>query len=204
MSLMIRNSSDIINQMLGSPINSKKGKQMLKNAGIDTNSKQYKAAMNMMTSSMKGGAVGYTNPQAIKNLMSSFDKDGNLLNAFGVAGMDDVSESARQKMFDETKRHFMQENGVANGDTTRRSEVFRDYQLSVPIKDRLKGTWTLGQYERQYRQALYDACKEADPSWELGKKLPAGALNNVKRESVDSTLVKSGDKLVRKSLDVKG
>ena len=152
MSLMIRNSSDIINQMLGSPINSKKGKQMLKNAGIDTNSKQYKAAMNMMTSSMKGGAVGYTNPQAIKNLMSSFDKDGNLLNAFGVAGMDatgipeserhqiiDVSESARQKMFDETKRHFMHEKGVANGDTTRRSEVFRDYQLSVPIKDRLKG-----------------------------------------------------------------
>ncbi len=49
MSLMIRNSSDIINQMLGSSINSKKGKQMLKNAGIDTNSKQYKAAMNMMT-----------------------------------------------------------------------------------------------------------------------------------------------------------
>ena len=172
--------------------------------------------MNMMTSSMKGGAVGYTNPQVIKNLMSSFDKDGNLLNAFGVAGMDDtgipeserhqiidVSESARQKMFDETKRHFMQENGVANGDTTRRSEVFRDYQLSVPIKDRLKGTWTLGQYERQYRQALYDACKEADPSWDLGKKLPAGALNNVTRESVDSTLVKSGDKLVKKNLDVK-
>ena len=217
MSLMIRNSSDIINQMLGSPINSKKGKQMLKNAGIDTNSKQYKAAMNMMTSSMKGGAVGYTNPQAIKNLMSSFDKDGNFVNAYGVAGMDatgipeserhqiiDVSEDARQKMFDETKRHFMQENGVANGDTTRRSEVFRDYQLSAPIKDRLKGTWTLEQYERQYRQALYDACKEADPSWELGKKLPAGALNNVTRESVDSTLVKSGDKLVKKNLDVKG
>ena len=217
MSLMIRNSSDIINQMLGSPINSKKGKQMLKSAGIDTNSKQYKAAMNMMTSSMKGGAVGYTNPQAIKNLMSSFDKDGNLLNAYGVAGMDatgipeserhqiiDVSKSARQKMFDETKRHFMQENGVANGDTTRRSEVFRDYQLSVPIGDRLKGTWTLGQYERQYRQALYDACKETDPSWKIGKKLPAGALNNVTRESVDSTLVKSGDKLVKKNLDVKG
>ena len=76
MSLMIRNSSDIINQMLGLPINSKKGKQMLKSTGIDTNSKQYKAAMNMMTSSMKGGAVGYTNPQAIKNLISSFDKDG--------------------------------------------------------------------------------------------------------------------------------
>ena len=107
-------------------------------------------------------------------------------------------------MFDETKRHFMQENGVANGDTSRRSEVFRDYQLSVPINDRLKGTWTLGQYERQYRQALYDACKEADPSWELGKKLPTGALNNVKRESIDSTLVKSGDKLVKKNLDVKG
>ena len=197
---------------------------------INTNSKQYQAAARdnlagiieaemMMTPEQKmmyeilGGREAN-----MRGHMQWYDADGNMLNApGGIAGMDatgipeserhqiiDVSESARQKMFDETKRHFMQENGVANGDTTRRSEVFRDYQLSVPIKDRLKGTWTLGQYERQYRQALYDACKEADPSWELGKKLPAGALNNVTRESVDSTLVKSGDKLVKKSLDVKG
>lgn len=196
---------------------------------INTKSKQYQAAARdsmsqILTSEMMmspeekmmyemfGGRE-----RLMKNKMQMYDAEGNRLNAYGVAGMDatgipeserhqiiDVSEDARQKMFDETKRHFMQENGVANGDTTRRSEVFTNYQLSVPINDRLKWTWTLGQYERQYRQALYDACKEADPSWELGKKLPAGALNNVTRESVDSTLVKSGDKLVKKNFDVKG
>ena len=188
---------------------------------INTNSKQYQAAARDSLSQIIQSEMTMSPEEKMMYEMfggrERYDADGNRLNAYGVAGMDatgipeserhqiiDVSESARQKMFDETKRHFMQENGVANGDTTRRSEVFRDYQLSVPINDRLKGTWTLGQYERQYRQALYDACKEADPSWELGKKLPAGALNNVTRESVDSTLVKSGDKLVKKNLDVKG
>ena len=61
-----------------------------------------------------------------------------------------VSEEYRQKMFDECKRHFLQENGVANGDTTKRSEVFRAYQLSIKEDDRLKGTWSLQQYEKQY------------------------------------------------------
>ena len=59
-----------------------------------------------------------------------------------------VSEECRQKMFDECKRHFLQENGVANGDTTKRSEVFRAYQLSIKEDDRLKGTWSLQQYEK--------------------------------------------------------
>lgn len=109
-------------------------------------------------------------------------------------------------MFDEVKRHFIQENGVANGDTTRRTEVFTAYQKSVPIEDRLKGTWTLGQYERNYRQTLYDACKAADPKWELGKSIPYGALDGITREDIDSTLVKGngqyGETLVRKSVDI--
>ncbi len=42
----------------------------------------------------------------------------------------------------------LQENGVANGDTTKRSEVFRAYQLSIKEDDRLKGTWSLQQYEK--------------------------------------------------------
>ena len=97
----------------------------------------------------QGKGVGYTNPQAIKNLMSNFDKDGDLINAHGVAGMDatgipleqrhkiiNVSEKSRQDMFDETKRHFLQENGVGNGDTTRRSEVFTRYQLRLKVLDK--------------------------------------------------------------------
>ena len=216
--IMIRNFSNMFQQMSSMPINSKGGKAMLKKYGIDTNSAQYKAAMKQMSQSA-GGGVGYTNPQAIKNVMSGFDKDGDRINAFGVAGMDatgiplsqrhkiiSVSEKSRQDMFDETKRHFLQENGVGNGDTTKRSEVFTRYQLSVPKSDRLKGTWTLGQYERAYRQAFYDACKNADPKWEIGKDIPAGALDGITRESVDNVLVKGhgefGETLERKSLDI--
>ena len=74
---------------------------------------------------------------------------------------------------------------MGNGDTTRRSEVFTRYQLSVPKSDRLKGTWTLGQYERAYRQAFYDG---------------------ITRESIDNVLVKGhgefGETLERKSLDI--
>ena len=205
--IMIRDFSNMFQQMSGMPINSKGGKAMLKKYSIDTNSAQYKAAMKQMSH------------QAIKNVMSGFDKDGDRINAFGVAGMDatgipqsqrhkiiSVSEKSRQDMFDETKRHFLQENGVVNGDTTKRSEVFTRYQLSVPKADRLKGTWTLGQYERAYRQAFYDACKRADPKWELGKEIPSGALDGITRESIDSCLVKGrgefGETLERRSLDV--
>ena len=184
--IMIRDFSNMFQQMSGMPINSKGGKAMLKKYGIDTNSAQYKAAMKQMSQSAGGGVGGI--PQSQRHKIIS------------------VSEKSRQDMFDETKRHFLQGNGVGNGDTTRRSEVFTRYQLSVPKSDRLKGTWTLGQYERAYRQAFYDACKNADPKWEIGKDIPAGALNGITRESIDNVLIKGhgefGETLERKSLNI--
>lgn len=110
-----------------------------------------------------------------------------------------VSEEYRQKMFDECKRHFLQENGVANGDTTKRSEVFRAYQLSIKEGDRLKGTWSLQQYEKQYTAALAAAVRAANPNWKNGDPFDASILDNVTRETVESTLVKSGNTLVRRS-----
>ena len=32
-------------------------------------------------------------------------------------------------MFDNVKKEYIQENGVSNGDTTKRSDIFKDYQL---------------------------------------------------------------------------
>ncbi|RKJ52415.1 hypothetical protein D7X25_15160 [bacterium 1XD42-8] len=113
--------------------------------------------------------------------------------------MIDVSEEYRQKMFDECKRHFLQENGVANGDTTKRSEIFRAYQLSIKEDDRLKGTWSLQQYEKQYTSALAAAVKAANPNWKNGDSFDTSILDNVTRESVESTLVKSGNTLVKRS-----
>ena len=113
-----------------------------------------------------------------------------------------VSEEYRQKMFDNVKREFIKENGISNGDTTKRSDIFKDYQLSVSKDKRLSGTWTLEQYEGQYRAAMYAAVKSANPNWKPGQKFDTSILDNVTRESVESTLVKNGNRLVRNSIDV--
>lgn len=154
----------------------------------------------------------------IRNYMALFDEDGDFVNPYGVAGMDatgkdpsewhkiiNVSETARQDMFDETKRHFLQENGVANGDTTKRTEVFTRYQKSVKKSDRLSGTWTLGQYERMYEKAFYEAVKEADPSWQVGKPFDSSIVRNITREDVESRIVKGSSELALKPklLDIK-
>jgi hypothetical protein len=186
-----------------SQLNSSSVQSQLKAAGINTNSKQYKAAIKQMMSNANG--LMYSNIQCIKNLMSSYDDDGDYIDpTTGLSGLDatnipisqrhviiDVDEKNRQEMFDNAKREFLQENGIANGDTTRRSEVFQNYQRSVEKSDRLKGSWTLEQYERQYNKAFYEAAKAADPSWEPGKQIKAGALDGITREAIDTSLVKT-------------
>ena len=92
---------------------------------------------------------------------------------------------------------------MANGDTTRISEVFTGYQLSVPIEKRLNATWTLGHYERNYRQAFYDAVKAENPKWQIGNPFDTSILDKVSRTDIDNSLVKAeglygGTDLVRK------
>jgi hypothetical protein len=199
-------------------------------SNINTNSKQYQAAakdflaahraevatmspQEKMMYELFGGEEAY-----MKNVMKNYDSDGNFLNAYGVAGMDatgkslsemhqiiNVSEEYRQKMFDECKRHFIQEYGVANGDTTKRTEVFTAYQKSVPIEDRLKGTWTLGQYEKNYTLTFAAAVKSANPNWKNGDSFDIGILDSVTRESVDASLVKSSSQygeVLTRGLDI--
>lgn len=196
--------------------------------GINTNSKQYKAAAKdhldkliaeeaMMTPEQKmlyellGGREAH-----MRNVMQNYNSDGDFVGPGGVVvpgmyhGEDgtvdrstwqqliNVSDDARQKMFDNVKREFIQENGISNGDTTKRSQVFREYQLSVKKEDRAKGTWTLQQYEGKYRSAMYAAVKAANPNWQPGQPFDPGILDSVTRESVESQLVKSGNTLVKK------
>ena len=194
--------------------------------GINKNSAQYKAAAKDYLADHRMEVAKMTPEERLvyetfggedaymKRIMQMYDSKGNFVNSRGVAGMlvNDVpvsqrhqiikvSESARDDMYKEALRHFKLENGVANGDTTKRSDVFTKYQLSVPVEDRLKGTWTLEQYERAYRSAMEDACKAADSSWDLGKPIPSGALDSLSRESIEATLKQSGDKLIRTKID---
>ena len=152
----------------------------------------------------------------MRNVMQNYNSDGDFVGPGGVVvpgmyhGEDgtvdrstwqqliNVSDDARQKMFDNVKREFIQENGISNGDTTKRSQVFREYQLSVKKEDCAKGTWTLQQYEGKYRSAMYAAVKAANPNWQPGQPFDPGILDSVTRESVESQLVKSGNTFVKK------
>lgn len=195
-------------------------------SGINKNSAQYKAVVKNSLSDIIANEATMSDTERliyemfggrdtiIKNHMKMYDSNGNLLNANGVAGMDmtgkslsekeqiiNVSEEYRQKMFDLVKKEYIRENGVANGDTTNRSDVYTAYQKSVKIEDRLKGSWTLQQYENAYRKACYNAVKAANPDWQIGQSFDASILDSVTRESVEANLVKSGNTFVTKRVD---
>ena len=210
----INSLSTPLNRISVSALSSAATRQQLKAAGIDVNSKQYKAAIKQMMSG-PGAAAGYTNIQCIKNLMKGYDKDGDYIDpTTGLAGLlvtDEnrasknriisIPESSREEMFELTKKEFLRENGVANGDTTKRSDVYTNMYRKVQKNDRLAAGHTLEQYERAYRQAFYDAVKAADPSWEIGKPIKSGVLDNITREDVEKSLKQSSNKLVRNSID---
>ena len=149
----------------------------------------------------------------IKNHMKNYDSEGNRLNCYGVAGMDNtgkgesehqiipISEEYRQRMFDSTKREFIRDKGVATGNT-KRTEVFTAFQKSLPIKDRLKGTWTLGRYEEAYWTAMAKAMKDYDSDWKNGMPVNASVLKNVTRESVEKDLIQNGNMFALKGVDI--
>lgn len=101
-----------------SQINSSSVQSQLKAAGIDTNSKQFKAVMKEMM--QNGNGAMYTNIQCIKNSMKSYDEDGDYINPTnGLAGLliteenestrkriISIPESSKIEMFEQTKRNF--------------------------------------------------------------------------------------------------
>ena len=191
--------TNLVNNIQLSQINSKPVQAQLKAAGIDTNSKQYKAVMNQMMKD--GNGAMFTNVHAIKNLMRQYDKNGDWINPTnGLTGLlltDEninsrkriipIPESSREEMFESTKREFLRENGVHNGDTTRRSEVYTNLYRKMKKDDRLAAGWTM-QFERQCNRVFVDAVKAVDPTWTTGKQIPAGALDGITRQDVENAL----------------
>lgn len=181
-----------------SQLNNPSVQAQLKAAGINTNSNQYKAVMKEMMKN--GNGAMYTNIQAIKNLMKGYDKDGDYIDpTTGLAGLlvteenansrkriISIPESSKEEMFELTKKEFLRENGVQNGDTTKRSDVYTNLYRKMKKNDRLAAGYTMQQYERSYRQAFVQAAKAADPSWTVGKPIPPGALDGVTRASVEN------------------
>lgn len=138
-----------------SQLNSSSIQKQLKAAGIDTNSKQYKAALKQMMSNANG--TMYTNIQCIKNRMKSYDKDGEHIDpTTGLTGLlvtnenaeswrriIPIPESSRDEMFELTKKEFLRENGVKNGDTTKRSDVYTNLHRKMQKNDRLAAGYTV-------------------------------------------------------------
>ncbi len=183
-----------------SQLNSGSVQAQLKAAGINTNSKQYKAAIKEMM--QNGNGAMFTNIQCIKNSMKCYDQDGDYINPRnGLAGLlvteenessrkriISIPESSKIEMFEQTKKEFLRENGVLNGDTTKRSDVYTNMYRNVRKNDRLAAGYTMEKYERAYRQAFLDAARKADPDWEIGKAVKPGALDGITRESVEANL----------------
>ncbi|WP_243123068.1 DUF3879 family protein [Criibacterium bergeronii] len=191
-----------------SSLNSSQTKQSLQSMGINTNSAQYRAATANMG---KFGGLGHTTASAIRNRMSHYDANGDFIDPIsGLTGMlvtdknrnsirrmVNIPENIKQEMFDLTKREFLAENGVQNGDTTKRSDVFYKMYPQIKKDDRLAAGYTLEQYESEYTQAFYDAVKAKDPNWSVGKPINPKFLEGITRQNVEATLQKNSSGLIK-------
>lgn len=195
-----------------SQLSSSSIQSQLKAAGIDTNSKQYKAVIQQMT---KDGCTGsmFTCVQAIKNLMKNYNSRGEWVDSStGLTGLlvtdetgdsykkiIDVPESSRDKMFEYVKNNYLNKNGMTDG--TGKTEIYIDMYKQMKKDDRLSAGWTLGEYRKAYSQAFVTAIRAVDPTWENGKVVPSGALDGITRESIENTLMQKGNTFASKSID---
>jgi orotidine-5'-phosphate decarboxylase len=96
----IKSNVGMVNPLKVSDLSNGSLRSQLKAAGIDTNSAQYKAAVKQMTQHAGSGAM-FTNVQAIKNLMSQYDKDGDYIDpTTGLAGLLVTEENAVSRKTD--------------------------------------------------------------------------------------------------------
>ena len=192
-----------------SQLNSGSIQSQLKAAGIDTNSKQYKAVIQQMSKDGCNGSM-FTSVQSIKNLMKNYNSRGEWVEpTTGLTGLlvtdetgdsykkiIDIPESSKDKMFEAVKNIYLNNNGMTDG--TGKTEIYMDMYRQMKSDDRLSAGYTLRQYHLAYTQAFVSAIKAVDPTWEYGKAVPSGALDSVTRESVESQLVKSGNTFMKK------
>lgn len=197
--------------MKSSDLSSKSGQAQLKAAGIDTNNAQYKAAMKNIQSV---GGVGYVNVQGIKNMMSSYDKDGDYIiqgGPFaGLSGLNvseanaskrtkgtvPISDSIKKEMFETLKKEFAEGkwDGVESGGGTNRSEIYAKLYKNTSKNDRLAAGRTLQEYEKQYIKEFTRIVKNAEPSRIPGTAVSVSTvskLNEVKRSDLDSKVAKA-------------
>lgn len=126
------------------------------------------------------------NSQGLTGMLFNFDST----DTSGHRQIIGISDEGKQKIFDMVKSEFMKENGVHNGDTTHRTEVYAEYLRSIPACDRAKASWTLDRLEAEYWQGFADAAKQADSAWEPGKPFDYNVIQGITREDVSGKIDK--------------
>lgn len=192
-----------VNDIKVSQLGSNAVKSKLVAAGIDVNSAQYKSAIKSMKSH-PGSSGMLTNVQAIKNLMNTYDKNGDEIDpTTGLTGVFvteetaakrrrivNIPESSRDEVYKLVRKNFEKNNGMTD-EADGKSEIFTNLQRKTNKNDRLAATWTLSQYEQAYAKAFVSAAKNADPNWNYGKPVPKGAFEGITRESIEANMSKS-------------
>lgn len=178
---------------------------------LDPESEQYKAAVKWLEK-VSGGVFppdSMSKEQADEQLrytIKDFDEDGDYVPFGSLAGMavndinaDErrriipISDDIRQMMFDLNKEEFIKWNGM--GVDTQRHTVYRAYQEQTPKENRLKGTWTLEQYERMYIKYFVEAVKETDPDWEPGEEFDKYIIIPITRDEIELHVSSDGSTL---------
>ena len=209
------NKGKNMGMMKSSDLSTKSGQAQLRAAGIDTNSAQYKAAMKAMQSA---GGVGNVNIQGIKNMMSSYDKDGDFVIQGGpfagisglvvneenaskrTKGTVPISDSIKEEMFETLKKEFAEGkwDGVETSSGTNRADSYAKLQKGTAKNDRLAAGRTLQTYEKQYIKEFTQVLKAADPSRKPGMPASADAiakLNEVSRSDIDKKVAAANGKV---------
>ena len=145
----------------------------------------------------------------LKIRMNDYDVDGERIDPVtGLAGLMsndipleerhqiiDIPDDIRQRLFDEVKEGYLQEYGLLEEYTQNRSELYRECLELIPKGERLKASWTIEQYERQYSQAINDCICETNPLWEWGMPFDGGIIEQIKRDDIEKRIISDGTTL---------
>lgn len=166
--------------------------------------------MSGLYSKKTGNKMGFTDPlDNVSDRNRYADVNEVKVNSQGLTGMlfnfdstdtsahkqiINITDEGKQSIFDMVKSEFTKENGVHNGDTTRRTEVYTNYLRGIPEQDRAKASWTLDRLEAEYWSGLAAEVKQSNSAWEPGKSFDANVIQGLSRESVSGTVDKQSGK----------
>ena len=84
---------------------------------------------------------------------------------------EDVANRIRALVFENMKNN----GGMSDGEVE--SQVIKNYIMSLPPEERAAAGWTLNQISRQDAKRLGEYVHQRDPSWNWGKPVKPGILN---------------------------